>query len=82
MSLNYESEFYRGGLLRTVKVKEMPYDMVEFTVTSKLADDTSGKNIVDSGHTWFFSTKEFKEFFTPIVNELKVRLENANSIQE
>jgi hypothetical protein len=84
MSLNYEAEFYRGGLLKTIKVREMPYDLVEFTLTSKLTDETTGKNIVDSGHTWFFSHKEFREFFGPIINDLKVRLENdnANSIQK
>jgi hypothetical protein len=83
MSLNYESEFYRGGLLKTVKVKEMPYDLVEFTITTKLTDEVTGKTITDSGHTWFFDTKEFKEFFTPIINELKAKLDNdnANSIQ-
>jgi hypothetical protein len=82
MSLNYESEFYRGGLLKTIKVKEMPYDLVEFTVTTKLTDEETGKTITDSGHTWFFDTREFKEFFTPIIDELKVRLDNANSIQK
>jgi hypothetical protein len=82
MSLNYESEFYRGGLLKTIKVKQMPYDLVEFTVTTKLTDEATGKTITDSGHTWFFDTREFKEFFTPIIDELKVKLDNANSIQE
>lgn len=82
MSLNYEAEFYRAGLLKTVKVKEHKYDLIEFTITSKLTDEQTGKVIVDNGHTSFFNTKEFKEFFGPIVNELKVRIENADSIQE
>ena len=79
MSLNYEAEFGRGGLLKTVKVKEHKYDLVEFTVTTKLTDEDTGKVITDTGHTSFFSTKEFKEFFGPIVNDLKVRIENADS---
>jgi len=82
MSLNYEAEFGRGGLLKTVKIKEIKYDLVEFTVTTKLTDEATGKVIVDSGHTWFFETREFQEFFGPIVNDLKARLDNANSIQE
>lgn len=77
MSLNYEAEIYRGGLMRTIKVKEMQYDLIELTVTTKLTDEATGKVITDSGHTWFFETKEFKEFFTPVINELKARLENA-----
>jgi hypothetical protein len=81
MSLNYEAEFYRGGLLKTVKFKEHAYDLIEFTITSKLTDETTGIVIVDSGYTSFFSTKEFKEFFGPIFNDMKERLDNANSIQ-
>jgi hypothetical protein len=82
MSLNYEAEFYRAGLLKTVKIKEHKYDLVEFTITSKLTDEETGKVILDSGHTAFFSNKEFKEFFGPIFNEMKVRLENADSVQQ
>lgn len=81
MSLNYEAEFYRAGLLKTIKIKEHKYDLVEFTITSKLTDEETGKIIIDSGHTSFFSHKEFAEFFGPIFNDMKVRLENANSVQ-
>jgi hypothetical protein len=77
MSLNYESEIYRGGLLRTIKVKEQKYDLVELTITTKLTDENTGKTISDSGHTWFFDTKEFTEFFIPVINDLKARIENA-----
>ena len=79
MSLNYEAEFGRGGLLKTVRVKEHKYDLVEFTIKTKLTDEETGKIITDSGHTSFFSTQEFKDFFGPIVNDLKVRIENADS---
>lgn len=84
MSLNYEGEIYRGGLLRTIKVKEVLYNLIEVTVTTKLTDEATGKVITDSGHTWFFENKEFLEFFTPIINELKGKLENenTNSIQK
>ena len=81
MSLNYEAEFYRAGLLKTIKVKEHKYDLVEFTITSKLTDEQTGKIIIDSGHTSFFSHREFKDFFGPIFNEMKVRLDNADSVQ-
>jgi hypothetical protein len=81
MSLNYEAEFGRGGLLKTIKIKEHKYDLVEFTITSKLTDEETGKVIVDSGHTSFFSHREFKDFFGPIFNDMKVRLDNADSVQ-
>lgn len=70
-------EIGRGGGLTTVKIKDHSYDVVEFTITKYLADE-SGKEIVNSGYTTFFSNKEFTEFFTPIVNDLKARLDNAN----
>lgn len=86
MSLNYEAEFYRNGLLKTITIKEhnkgASYETIEFTIRSKLTEDT-GKVIVDGGHTFFFSPKEFKEFFGPIFNHMKERIDNgvSNSVQ-
>jgi hypothetical protein len=74
-------ELGRSGGLTTVKIKDHAYDVVEFTITKYLADE-QGREIVNSGYTTFFSNKEFTEFFTPIVNDLKVRIENANSASE
>jgi hypothetical protein len=82
MSLNYEAQFGRGGLLKTIIVKEHKYDLVEFTIKTKLVDEETGKVIVDSGNTSFFETREFHEFFGTFINEMKVRLDNANNIQE
>ena len=86
MSFNKEYEFGRSdGLLKTVIIKEhnmnTSYATIEFTIKNKLTDE-HGKTIIDSGHTSFFDPREFNEFFGPIVNDLKVRIENANSIQE
>jgi endonuclease IV len=87
MSLNYEAEFYRDGLLKTVSIKEQnkgaSYETIEFTIKNKLTDD-NGKVIIDTGHTSFFSPKEFREFFGPIFKHMKERLDNdiPNSIQE
>ncbi len=87
MSLNYEAEFYRGGLLKTVKIKEhnkgTSYETIEFTIKNKLTDE-EGKVIIDNGHTSFLSPKEFREFFGPIFKDMKERLDNdiPNSIQE
>lgn len=79
MSLNYEAEFGRGGLLKTIKIKEHKYDLVEFTITSKLTDEETGKVIVDSAHTSFFDTREFHEFFGAFINEMKVRIDNETN---
>jgi hypothetical protein len=75
-------EIGRGGGLTTIKIKDHSYDVVEFTITKYLKDER-GVEIVNSGYTTFFSNKEFAEFFTPIVNDLKVRLNDdiSNSIQ-
>lgn len=79
MSLNYEAEFYRNGLYKTIKVKEHKYDLIEFTITSKLTDEETGKVIVDTGHTSFFETREFLDFFGPFINDMKVKLENETN---
>ena len=71
-------EIGRSGGLTTVKIKDHNYDVVEFTIKKYLKDE-QGREIVNSGYTTFFSNKEFLEFFTPIVNDLKVRFENEQS---
>ena len=87
MSLNYEAEFFREGLLKTVIIKERntgaSYATIEFTIKNKLTD-VDGKVITETGHTSFFSPKEFREFFGPIFKDMKERLDNdiPDSIQE
>jgi hypothetical protein len=80
--MDLEYELYREGLTRSIKIKNhnvgATYETIEFTIKNKLVDE-SGKVIIDNGHTCFFEPKEFKEFFEPIVNELKVRLDNVNA---
>ena len=81
--MDLEYEIHREGLTRTVKIKSHAYDLIEFTIRQKLVNET-GKELCNSGHTSFFETKEFVEFFGPIINEMKVRLDNVipDSIQK
>lgn len=83
--MNKVYEFYKAGMLKTITIKEhnkgASYETIEFTIKNKLTDE-HGKVIIDSGHTSFFDPREFKDFFEPIINDLKVRFDNANSIQE
>lgn len=73
--IDFEAEHYRGGLHTVVKVKAIPYNLIEFTFKRKMITE-EGKTIVDNEYTMFFEPEEFKNFFTPLVNELKVRFEN------
>lgn len=68
-----------GGLLTTVHIKDQAYDLVEFTIKQYLKD--GDKEIVNNAYTTFYTSQEMKEFFTPIINDLKARFEDANSIQ-
>lgn len=68
-------ELGRDGLLTTLVVKEHSYDTVEFTVKKFLRDE-NGKELINSGYTCFFSNAEFKDFFQPLVNDLKVRFDH------
>jgi hypothetical protein len=72
-------ELSRNGLLTTLVIKDHDYDVVEFSITKKLVN-LDGKVIVDSTNQMFFSNREFKDFFEPIINDLKVRFDDANSI--
>jgi hypothetical protein len=77
--MNSTYELSRNGLLTTLVIKDHDYDLVEFSITKKLVD-VDGKVIVDSTNQMFFSNREFKDFFEPIINDLKVRFDDANSI--
>jgi hypothetical protein len=44
--------------------------------------DEDGKVIVDNGQTYFFEPRQFEEFFTPIINDMKARFDNANNASE
>lgn len=83
MSFNKVYEFGRpDGLLKTVIIKEQnvgtSYETIEFTIKNKLTDE-NGKTIIDSGHTSFFTQREFKDFFEPIINDMKVRFDNDSN---
>ena len=83
MSLNKVYEFGRSdGLLKTIIIKEhnvgTSYVTIEFTIKNKLTNE-NGKVVIDSGHTSFFEPREFKDFFEPIINDLKVRFEHGNA---
>mgnify|MGYP003348219267 CR=1 FL=1 len=73
--LNYESILKQGDLVTILTIKQIDYDMVEVTFKRDMKTDT-GKSIVDNRYTMFYTTKEFKDFFLPLINELKVRFDN------
>lgn len=74
-------ELCKQGLTTTLVVKDHAYDIVEFTLRKKLIDN-DGKVIVDSRYEMFLSSKEFKDFFQPLIDDMKVRFDNADSIQK
>jgi hypothetical protein len=75
--MNSTYEFNHESGLTAFKIKDHHYGIVEFTIVKHL-DHKGGKKNVSSSCTTFFTKKEFKEFFTPLINDLKVRFENAD----
>ena len=73
-----EYEFYKSGLHKKITIKEHLYDLIEFTIHQKLTDE-NGKVLIDSKQESYFTSREFKEFFTPLVNDLKARFENDDT---
>ena len=75
-------EIYRDGLFRTITFKQAnsgkSYETIEMVMHQSLTDE-NGKVVTNTNHSLFFTPKEFKEFFAPIVNDLKVRFENDNT---
>lgn len=83
MSDSYDSEFelFRNGLSTKLTLKSHEYDVVELTIKKHLIDE-QGRELVNSSYTNFFTHEEFKNFLQPLVNDLKVRFDHADSIQE
>ena len=79
MDKTYEL-FRNGGLRTSVHIKDHTYDLIEFTIKQYLKDGE--KEIVNNAYTTFYTSKEMQEFFTPIINDLKARFGDANSIQQ
>lgn len=74
--LNYEAELFNNtGTLTKLVVRKVDYGYVEVTFSKKLTGD-NGKVITDSSYTMFYDERQFKDFFQPLVNELKVRFDN------
>ena len=75
MSLNYEAELFREGLLTSLKIKNLDYDLVEVTF-SKVLRNEKNDVISDSYYTMFYSTREFVDFFLPLFTHMKATIEN------
>jgi len=80
MKLDTTIELFKAGLYTTIVVKEHEYDAIEFTIR-KFMRDEQGREMVNSHMTSFFTPREFKDFLQPLLNDLKVRFENADSVQ-
>ena len=76
--MNIDIEISRPDLFRSVRVKSHNYDLVEFTI-KQISFDNNGKELTNSAHTTFYSTKEFKDFFQPLINELKARFDEQST---
>ena len=76
-------EIFRGGALTSLQIKDLEVgDTVMFKIHRHLVDEKTGKDIINTTMDMFFTPKELRDFFEPIVNDLKVRIENADSIQQ
>lgn len=76
-------EMYKAGLLTTLTVKDLDVgDMIELKLHRIMVDDRTGKELINSNCTMYYTPKELKNFLYPFINDMKARFERANSIQE
>ena len=75
-------EIFKGGLLTRIEINDVDVGGdVQVKFHRRLTDD-KGKDIINSSYEFFFTPRELRDFFQPIVDDLKVRFENADSVQE
>jgi len=76
MSLEFQSEIYKSGLLTTIEVHDREYDLVEFVIKrNMLAED--GKTLIDTKSSMYFTNREFKDFFSQFTNAMQERFDNG-----
>jgi len=79
MSLKFQSEIYKSGMLTTIEVHDHEYDLVEFVIKrNMLAED--GKTLVDTKSSMYFTNREFKDFFSQFTNAMQERFNNGNKL--
>lgn len=79
MSLKFQSEIYKSGMLTTIEVHDREYDLVEFVIKrNMLAED--GKTLVDTKSSMYFTNREFKDFFSQFTNAMQERFNNGNKL--
>ena len=79
MSLEFQSEIYKSGLLTTIEVHDCEYDLVEFVIKrNMLAED--GKTLIDTKSSMYFTNREFKDFFSQFTNAMQERFNNGNKL--
>jgi len=76
MSLEFQSEFYKNGMLTSVELHSQDYDMVEIVFKRNLVSE-EGKTLIDSKNSMFFTAREFKDFFLPFVNKIKEKYDDT-----
>lgn len=74
-------ELYRSGLLTTMTIKDIPSNgMIQVSIIRNLKDE-NGKEVINSNLEMYFTAREFKEFFQPMVNDMKVRFDEYGNSQ-
>lgn len=74
-------ELYRNGVLVEFSFVDLDVgDTVQMKIHRELKND-KGEFIVNSTHEHYFTQRQFREFFTPIVNDLKERFDNESNKQ-
>ena len=76
-------EMFKGGLLTQIEINDLEVgDLVQLRFHRELRDESSGKEIINTTQEFYFTPSELKNFFQPIINDLYVRFENADSVQK
>lgn len=76
-------EIYKAGLRTTITVQDLEVgDLVQLKFHRHLIDEKTGKDIINSTFEMYYTPEELKNFLHPFVNDMRVRFENADSIQE
>ena len=77
MSLEFQSEIYKSGILTTIEVHDHDYDIVEFVIKRNMLSEDC-KTLVDSKSSMYFTSREFKDFFSQFTNAMQERFDNGN----
>jgi len=74
--LDFKTEQLADDLHTSLTIRSIPRGLIEVKFNRQMGD------VLNSSYTLYYTIPEFREFFEPMINELKERFDNDENFQQ